>query len=84
MTEQDKVAILPQTASGPFDATAVSAEAKARLNAHYLRVEAIVGDLLDAFEGAMSVAALIGRGFNLMRGKVRVSDVRGANTNFAA
>lgn len=83
MTEQKRVAILPGTATGPFDSTAMSETAKIRLNASYLRVEALVGDLFDALDSAISVARLVGRGFNLMRHKVQVSDVRGANTRFA-
>jgi hypothetical protein len=84
MTEHTRAAILPGTATGPFDSTAMSVEAKTRLNASYLRIEALVEDLFDALDSALTVAALIGRGFNLMRHTVRVSDVRGANTRFVA
>lgn len=84
MTEQNRVAVVPGKAAGPFDSTAMSEAAKVRLNARYLRVEALVDDLFDALDSALTVATLIGRGFNLMRHKVRVSDVRGANTRFVA
>lgn len=84
MTEQNRVAVVPGKAAGPFDSTLMSETAKICLNTRYLRVEALVDDLFDALDSALTVATLIGRGFNLMRHKVRVSDVRGANTRFVA